>query len=165
MITRIISAAQTLDLRHAVLRPDGARHEAIFDGDSDASTVHLGAIIDNELVGVASVYREDAPQIIARPHDKPLPFTQQYSGDAWRLRGMAVDEQARGRGCGRTLLVACIAHIVPLDGRLLWCNARSAAVGFYRAAGFETYGAEFLIPGAGPHYVMALRIPNDIEYQ
>ncbi len=38
--------------------------------------------------------------------------------------------------------------------RLLWCNARVVALGFYTKLGLHTEGDEFDIPGIGPHYVM-----------
>ncbi|WP_409937519.1 GNAT family N-acetyltransferase, partial [Paraburkholderia sp. BCC1885] len=60
-----------------------------------------------QLVGVASVCREDCP-------DLPR--------DGWRLRGMAIDEALRGFGFGRVLVRLCAEHARGRGGRTLWCT-------------------------------------------
>ncbi len=91
-------------------------------------------------MGIASLYREDRA-------GGPSP--------GWRLRGMATDADVRGAGFGADLLGAGVAHVATTGGRELWCNARVAAVGFYRRAGFEVVSEEFEVPGIGLHVVMA----------
>jgi len=102
--------------------------------------VHFGAFDGERLVGIVSLYREDRPDGPER---------------GWRLRGMATETDVRGAGFGTALLAACIEHVAASGGGELWCNARLAALGFYRRAGFEVVGEEFDIPGIGPHVVMA----------
>ena len=41
---------------------------------------------------------------------------------------------------------------------LLWCNARTSAMGFYQNVGFEKIGEEFDIPTVGPHVLMFKKI-------
>ncbi len=36
----------------------------------------------------------------------------------------------------------------------MWFNARTPAVPFYRAHGFQVRGEEFILPDIGPHYFM-----------
>lgn len=138
---RAISAAETRPLRHAILRPHLPFAEMTFDGDDSPDSLHVGAFIGEELVGIASVSRA------------PLPG--ETNPRAWKLRGMATKEKARRMGCGRALIEACVAHIRSHNGDMIWCNGRTSALGFYRAMGFETRGDEFESPsGTGPHYVM-----------
>lgn len=140
MTVRSISAHQTRGLRHAVLRSDQGWEATDYPGDTAASTLHVGAFAGPSLVGVASVYRE------------PLPGFRDEDG--WRLRGMATDPAARGRGHGAALLRSCIGHVARMGGRRLWCNARTPAADFYARHGLTRRGEEFDIPPMGPHVVM-----------
>lgn len=137
-----IDAAATLPLRSAVLRPGLPLETCRFDGDDEPGTVHLGASDANRLVGIATLLPRPMPE-------NPEPY-------AWQLRGMAVAETCRGTGVGRALVEACIARIGALQGRLLWCNARTSAAGFYRVCGFEQTGGTFEIAGVGPHVRMSI---------
>ncbi|MDQ6727098.1 MAG: GNAT family N-acetyltransferase [Actinomycetota bacterium] len=149
-LIRPVTAEEVRLLRHRVLRPDQPFDSTVYDGDELSDTVHLGAFeVDGEggaqlpgtrLVGIASLYHEPRPG--------------PGSPDGWRLRGMATVPEARGRGFGMALLAACGAHVAGAGGTELWCNARRAAVGFYRRGGFDVVGAEFEVPGLGPHVVM-----------
>lgn len=126
-------------LRHRILRPGQDPEATVYPGDADPDTVHLGAFEGDRLVGIASLYHE--------------PRLGRSGG--WRLRGMAVEREARGRGFGVALLAASVDHVAAAGGDEVWCNAREAAVGFYRRCGFEVVGEEFDIPGIGRHVVMA----------
>ena len=137
-----VTADVTFPLRQRVLRPHETVDELALPGDADADTGHFAAFADDgEVVGTASVRREPPPW---EPDD----------ARAWRLRGMATAEGARGRGIGGRVLDAVIDHVAMRGGGLLWCNARTPAVGFYRRAGFETRGDEWVDPVIGPHIVM-----------
>ena len=141
---RPITPQLVRQLRHAVLRPFEPPEKIVYHGDDDPDTLHAGAFDGERLVGIASVCREAMP-------DGREPA-------AWRLRGMATLPEVRGGGWGRLLLEACFAHIRAHDGRLLWCNARVNALGFYVHLGFYAEGEEFEIPPIGPHYVMTRRL-------
>lgn len=142
-LIRRVSAEEVRPLRHRVLRPGQAFEDTAFAGD-DAGA-HLGAFDGEELVGIASLYREDR---VGGP------------AGGWRLRGMATDAGVRGAGFGAALLDGCIGHVATAGGTELWCNARMAAVGFYRRAGFEIVSEAFDIPGIGGHVVMARPVPG-----
>lgn len=137
---RPISAAETRPLRRELLRPFQTLEELVFAGDDSEDTLHAGAFVGPRLIGIASVSRDQ------------LPGTQDK--DAWKLRGMAVRPELRGRGLGRALLESCIAHVEGRGGRLLWCSGRTSAMGFYRSLGFEPSGDEYQVEGTGPHYRM-----------
>lgn len=137
---RPIAAEETRPLRHAVLRPHQPPAATAYPGDAAPETFHAGAFSDGELVGIASVYHESPPGA-AEP-------------GAWRLRGMAVLERARGNGHGEALIKTCVAYIRDRGGTYLWCNARTSAVPFYQKQGFQTLGEEYEAPGLGPHFFM-----------
>ena len=139
-----ITAAETRMLRGAVLRPGHPLESSIYPGDDDSESQHFGAFLNGELIGVASVFRQ------------PLPG--ESDANSWRLRGMAVEPARQGQGIGRAILQFGVAQIAQRGGELLWCNARSSALGFYRGAAFVTCSDEFVIPDVGPHFVMALPI-------
>jgi GNAT superfamily N-acetyltransferase len=137
-VIRPIDAAATRPLRRRILRPGQAEHELAYPGDDEADSLHVGAFSGSELLGVASVYRQS-------PAGAPPVATD------WRLRGMAVVAEARRRGVGAALLAACERHVRAHGGRRLWFNARVDALPFYRAAGYEVVGEEYVLPGIGPH--------------
>jgi L-Ala-D/L-Glu epimerase len=138
---RRITAADTAEIRWAVLRPGFPRETAIFAGDEDQQTIHLGVFLGERLAGVASLYEVEPPAEIP-------------PGRSRQLRGMATMPDVRGMGCGQELLKACEAQAKEAGCELLWCNARQTAVGFYERAGWRIIGAEFDIPTVGPHFRM-----------
>jgi predicted NBD/HSP70 family sugar kinase/predicted GNAT family N-acyltransferase len=141
---RTITASQARSLRQAVLRPNQPPEACVYDGDEDPQSAHFGAVAEQELVGIVSIYQQ-------REDGQRDPF-------AWRLRGMATLETVRGQGFGVALLEACMQHARSQGGMRLWCNARTTVAGFYGGFGFEVQGKEFDLPGLGPHVVMALEL-------
>lgn len=138
---RIITAEETIPLRHAILRAGLARKTAIFPGDEAPTSRHFGAFVEGRLVGVATIH---FVPLLDRPGLPP----------AYQVRGMATAEEARGQGIGRALLAACVAEAEHAGAHFVWCNARTPAAGFYARHGFKTTGGVFEIPTAGPHYRM-----------
>ncbi|MEM1043631.1 MAG: GNAT family N-acetyltransferase [Bacteroidota bacterium] len=145
MTVRPITAAETRPLRSTVLRPGQPPGSLVYPGDDAPGSFHAGALLDGEVVGIASIFPEPMP-VAPRAGFDPA--------DAFRLRGMATRPDLQGTGLGRAVLGRCIEHIRTTGTVLLWCNARTPALGFYERLGFETVGEEFGIPGIGPHYVM-----------
>lgn len=145
MKTRQISAQDVLALRLEVLRPGKPPESALFAGDDLPTTSHWGAFTDDgRLVAIATLMRS------------PKTGT---SLPAWQVRGMASSPSVRGQGYGAAVLRAVIDTVAAQDpSAVIWCNARVAALGFYRAQGFEIEGAEFEIAGVGPHFLMWRRV-------
>ena len=142
---RPITAEQTRPLRHKILRPHLPFETTAYPNDYDNDTLHVGAFVENDLVGVATVFRA------------VMPIKQDgiVSNTSWQLRGMAVKEEMRGKGYGAALVRACIDHIAQQGGGVLWCNGRTSALKFYESLGFQTIGEEFESDsGTGPHFVM-----------
>lgn len=138
---RPVTPAETRPLRQLVLRPGQPTESSFYPGDDHPLTVHLGAFLQDQLVGIASLYAERRD-------------TGKAQGPGWRLRGMASAPEVRGRGVGRALLQASVEHVARRGGGELWCNARMPAVPFYAASGFEVVSEQFDIPDIGPHVVM-----------
>jgi GNAT superfamily N-acetyltransferase len=146
---RRITSADVLPLRRKVLRQGMPPETAIFPGDGEPETFHLGAVREGEIVGVAT--------FLVRPY--PLDSS---GARGWQLRGMAVDPALQSHGVGSKMLDAAIEILGPevraRDGlpatAILWCKARIKAVDFYRRNGWVTVGEEFEISPIGPHYHM-----------
>ena len=145
MDVRPITPEQTRPLRAEILRPGQDPETLVLHGDDIPGSFHAGAFEDGTLVCTATVYPEPMP--IAPEADVDV-------SNAFRLRGMATKAHLQGRGYGRAVLERCIEHVRDSGADVLWCNARTGALGFYRRLGFETVGDEFEIEGIGPHFVM-----------
>lgn len=146
VVLRIVDPEAVIDLRHRVLRAQLHRDTAIFDGDSEVGTVHVAAFDEwDVLIGCVTILHRTW-------NEHP----------AWQLRGMAVDEGRQGLGIGRALLHE-VERLVLADShaRLLWCNARKPAVGFYERHGWRLASPEFEIPTAGPHHKMTRHLDSD----
>ena len=141
---RQVSAAETVPLRHAVLRPGRPVETALFAGDDLPSTKHFGAFRNGQLLCIASLFQAELPE--------------EPGVAAIQLRGMATAPEVQRTGLGRALVIGCVAFAREKGVRLLWCNARTYAAGFYTKMGFEIVGKEFDIPDVGPHYRMKLML-------
>ena len=128
MEIRRISAEEAQRLRAAILRPGLPFEASVYELDYAPESLHMGAFEDGELVTVATILHQPPPG-----EDEPL---------GWRLRGMVTLPEMQRRGYGRAVLLRCIAHLARQGATLLWCNARTDAVGFYLTLQFETEGGE-----------------------
>jgi predicted GNAT family N-acyltransferase len=141
---RRATAGELIDLRWRILRAGLPREEALFPGDNSPDTFHFAAVDDDARVVIScATFR------LASWDDEP----------AYQLRGMATSEACRGLGLGRSLLALAEADIsgeTPI--RLLWCNARTPAIDFYRKLGWEVRSEQFDIPTAGPHVRMTKQL-------
>ncbi|MGZ4113898.1 MAG: GNAT family N-acetyltransferase [Actinomycetota bacterium] len=137
---RPVTLEDVLRIRQRILRPHQRVEDVEFDGDRRPGALHVGAFVAGRLVGAASVLPDAHPEV-------PDP-------NAWRIRGMAVDDDLRDRGIGGALLERCIEHARSSGGTLVWCNARIRAVPFYERHGFVTEGEPFDVEVIGPHVRM-----------
>jgi ribosomal protein S18 acetylase RimI-like enzyme len=65
----------------------------------------------------------------------------------------------RGRGVGRALVAEGLSRVSAMGAQLVWCDARKAAVGFYRRMGFTVVTEEYDLRSVGLHRGMVLELP------
>lgn len=132
-----VPCERTWQVRHRNLR-QGQPFETVDYGEVDRleTTIHMVLTVDGEEVGCATIMKET-----------------RRGGFGYRIRGMAVDAEHRGKGYGRILMEGCQSLARDLQTGL-WCNARVIAIPHYQACGFERVGEEFDMPNIGPHYVL-----------
>jgi uncharacterized protein (TIGR02453 family) len=136
LAVRPVPLEATRPLRQAVLRP----HQTVDElaADEPAGSLAFAAFDGDALVAVGLVGREGARE-------------------AWRVRGMATEPGARGRGAGTAVLDALVRHAEGEGALLVWCNARTGAISLYERAGFEVVSEVFEPPHIGPHVRMERR--------
>jgi predicted GNAT family N-acyltransferase len=139
-----VAAEVTYALRRAILRPDGG--EIAWAGDEDPLTFHLAARTGNRVVGVVRF--------------SPAPCPWRTATAPWQLRGMATDPTVRGTGAGRALVADGLARVAARGGDLVWCSARTPAVGFYERLGFAVVTETYDRPGIGPHVGMLIEVSS-----
>ena len=139
-LVEIIRPEDTYGLRHRVLRPHQTLADCAYPGDFTGTTFHLGVKTPETIVCIGSFYSE-----------KHIDFKEPVQ---IRLRGMATDPVARGKGFGRSLILEAEKILMQRSAPFLWCYARKNAFDFYTKVGFKFHGPYFEIPGIGPHKVM-----------
>jgi len=142
MEIRQIKYDETLTLRHNILRPDLTREECVYPGDTDSTTYHFGCFMDNQHVGIVSIYNKPNPEV--------------HEGNGFQIRAMATCDSVRNKGIGLKLLHTAEDMAFNSGAHYLWANARTSALGFYKKAGYRVCGTEFTIAGVGPHYMVCL---------
>ncbi len=126
-----------LVLRDKVLRkPLGM---SLYDANLDAEKddVHIGAFVNNDMVGVLILTRLNADEV--------------------KMRQVAVDEDWRSLNIGRALVVFAEESSKMKGFKTMLLNARKAAVGFYDKLGYEIISDEFLEINI-PHYKMCKQL-------
>lgn len=139
-----ISSVETYPVRHEVLRKGKPIETCIFKGDDDEQTIHLGLFLDDQLVGIISVFKEQ---------NNLFSETNQF-----QIRGMAVLEEFQGKGLGAKLVKEAEKNCINLNANVIWFNAREKAVPFYEKLDYKIIGDSFLIPEVGIHFVMYKKI-------
>jgi GNAT superfamily N-acetyltransferase len=138
----LVKAAECLPLRERILRPGQPPSAYTYALDGDPRALHFGLRQGKALIGVASLL----PEPRAGAGYSPGP-------ESWRLRGMAVETERRGKGFGRMLLQA-VQAVAQQRGGGLWMTARVVVRPFYERFGCKVEGEVFDLPGAGPHVLM-----------
>lgn len=134
----------TFAVRQPVLREGKPIESCHFDGDDLETTSHFGLYIDENLIGVVSVFKIINPIFNT---------TNQF-----QIRGMAILPQFQKTGFGQKLVIHCEEFIKNLNGTLIWFNAREKAVPFYEKLGYQKVGNPFSIADIGIHYIMKKEI-------
>ena len=131
-----LTAQQTIPIRHKVLWPNELPEYCIVEGDGGA--LHLGVLIDNEVVSVASIYFNNTEQ-------------------SARLRKFATLFEYQGRGIGSYLLAHIIDLLKKLNINYFWFDARASAVIFYKRLGFQT-ASELFYKNSVSYYRMHMNL-------
>ncbi|HEX2787194.1 MAG TPA: GNAT family N-acetyltransferase [Ignavibacteria bacterium] len=142
LLIKQINIEQIIPLRAKILR-NGITEKSRFPHDEDETTIHFGVIENDNVVSIASLYKENY---------------KNTTGTGYRLRGMATENELQNKGYGNAILNNLIEKVKELNGDYIWCNARSTAVNFYLKNNFEIISDEFGMPDIGPHFVMMLRL-------
>ena len=139
-----ISSQETFIVRHPVLRKGKPIETCAFEGDDLETTHHFGLFNALDLTGIISLFLKTNPI-----------FAENLQA---QIRGMAVLESHQKKGLGETLVKHCEEYCIANHFDLIWFNARTAAVGFYKKMGYEIKGKSFEIPDVGEHYLMYKKI-------
>lgn len=143
-----VTPADVIPLRHKILRPGRPIETAYYTDDSHCTTYHFACLEQTEIVGVVTFTKTTLVPAA-------LGFLKAEQGDFVQLRGMAVDDNVQGKGIGRDLIRVALKTIKEEnDYKVVWCNARTYALPFYKKLGFNVVGEEFEVPNVGPHFIM-----------
>ncbi len=145
MIIKKIKSIDTLSLRQEILLPGSEAAQCIYEGDDDNTTAHFGAIQNDTIIGIISIYKR-SNTILCNDH-------------GFQLRSMATAVNARGKGIGLKLLRESENYAEQNNCKYIWANARTVAIGFYKKAGYTTQSQEFEINCVGPHYLVRKNLP------
>ena len=137
-----VSAVETHPVRLAVLRADTVSKVVDFTEDHWPGALHLGV-------------RDAADALVAVSSWIPRERATRAGVPAVQLRGMATLQSLQGHGVGGLLVEAGCARAAADGIRLVWANARDAALGFYLRHGFEVDSEGFIEPVTElPHHVI-----------
>ena len=115
-IIKKISSAETFSVRHPVLRQGKPLESCHFEGDNLETTQHFGLYLDEQLVGIISLFKKSNPN-----------FLEKYQ---YQIRGMAVLENHRKKDFGKALILYSEEQCKNQNVDLIWFNARIEASGF-----------------------------------
>ena len=146
MITETIEIklVDPLDIRALRLKVLWPHKESIencsLPTDFEPGTFHVGALKDGRLVGTSSFLVDINPKFEEK--------------NQYRLRAMATDPDVQGTGMGAAIIARGLDELKKRGVKLLWCDARLKACGFYEKLNFNVLGDIYEVPVIGPHKLM-----------
>lgn len=143
-IIKEIPSQETYIVRQPVLRKGKPIESCVFDGDDLETTHHFGLFSDENLTGIISLFNQSNP-IFAEKNQA-------------QIRGMAILENHQKKGFGEALVKHSETYCKNNQTDLIWFNARTAAVGFYKKMNYQILGPPFDIKDVGEHYLMFKRL-------
>ena len=135
---RFINAEETYPIRREVLRKNIDLPYKL-EGDFDKDSIHLGAYIDEKLVSIVTLINRRKELL---------------KGEQYQLRGMGTLSEYSGKGYGKLLVKRSEEYLVSRGTHIIWCNARTEAIGFYKSLNYNIIGESFNVPKIGIHYLM-----------
>ncbi|KAF6749464.1 GCN5-related N-acetyltransferase [Ephemerocybe angulata] len=165
---QVISADQTIALRHSVLWPNAPVSQVLLPEDN--AGIHVGAFITGAgievPIAVISLFLEPLPIDNANDGDDMEERNRPTSGffsvaepgtdecraesatiprPSVRFRKFACNPLFQGQGVGSGLLEYAIETVAKkrLGGTVIWCDARVATEGWYRRRWLAPFGKRF----------------------
>lgn len=149
---QILHPEEIQQLRNEVLWPHKTFENCILETDRLSTTFHFGVQIDGLAVATVTFQKENTDKL---KQDSSKGVSQgALQENQYRLRAMAVREGCRGQGFGDAIVEAGVNHLRELGVEVVWCDARVAALNFYRRLQFEEFEEEYEIPIIGLHRFM-----------
>ena len=133
-----IDVSLTYPLRHGLLRKGKPLSSCYLYGDKNLETIHIGAYISEELIGIASAFLKTCPQ---------------YSNKIGvQLRAIAVIPKFQRQGIA-TKLIKHILKIIKtkINKNYIFLNSRISANQLYLSNGFNPIDKPFNIKSIGMH--------------
>lgn len=132
-------------LRYKVLWPHlEGEEQCEIAPDRDETTFHLAAFHGERVVGTSTFIIDINPKFKEK--------------NQYRLRAMATDPGVRGYGIGAKIIETAIKELQAKGVKLLWCDARLIATGFYEKLNFKIKGQVYEVPKIGPHKLMYIEL-------
>jgi predicted GNAT family N-acyltransferase len=128
-----IQSSETWEIRHRVMWV-GKSFEDVKLPNDDAG-LHFGLLRDGVLLSVVSLFIEN---------------------DIAQFRKFATETEEQGKGYGAKLLEYLIQECIEKKVKILWCNARTSASGFYEKFGLKVVSDAWVKDGI--EYVKMSRI-------
>ena len=143
-----ITAKQTYELRHPLLRKGRSISACHLPLDNDSKSIHLGAYFETQLVGVLSAFNKSCPGY--------------ESKNGIQFRAMAVLPPFQGKGIASQLIKKAFLSVrKTLTIHHIWLNARIIAKDFYLKNNFKPIGSVFEIDPIGLHQRFIKKIRNE----
>lgn len=138
---RLMDPLEIRALRLKVLWPHKETIEnCSLPTDVAEGTFHVGAVLNGEVVGTSSFLIDINPNFEEK--------------NQYRLRAMATDPAIQGSGAGAAIVAKGIEELKRRGVKLVWCDARLRATGFYEKLNFSVLGDIYEVPVIGPHKLM-----------
>lgn len=137
--------AEIQRLRNEVLWPHKTFENCLMEEDFLSTTFHVIAKNErDEVVGTSTWMRQESERLSVHPQ--------------YRLRAMAVANDARRLGIGKQLVEFGLSHCRQQGVKVVWCDARKVAFDFYRSLDFSEFEDEYEIPIIGTHRFMYFQL-------
>lgn len=141
-------------LRNEVLWPHKAFENCILETDRLSTTFHFGIQIEGLTVATVTLQQENSDKLYSSKGSSKDVLQDALQEKQYRLRAMAVREGYRGQGFGDAIVEVGLNYLRELGVEVVWCDARVAALNFYRRLHFNELEEEYEIPIIGMHRFM-----------
>ena len=151
-LARRLQPEDIQQLRNEVLWPHKTFENCILETDRLSTTFHFGVQRDGITVACVTLQQESTDKL---KQDSSKDVSQgALQEKQYRLRAMAVREGYRGQGFGDAIVEEGLKYLSSLGIEVVWCDARVAALNFYRRLQFKELEEEYEIPIIGLHRFM-----------